>query len=414
MSSNVKRLNRNSLFKKSTIFIFSMFLILTLLSEYIGFMTKKVGGDLISLNLDFDFNRSLLIYVMYFSLTVACFLFVIYWSKIITPLVIVSSNGTLIHLVFLLIAIFYFVSINIFGVGSIVDGRVNSRLVELVYALLQPVFLLPIYFLYFFGRGKLLYLFSLFIYIIAVLFSGFSNYFILILPLFLSVFFKCGRIFQFGFVVLGFLLLPLLRIVKYCFVHNQSFNYFISMLTFDNLIAFGRVMVDRFSYLHNVQYMMGNASQFLSSYESLSLHPFFSNYIGSKIYSAFINDPNAVGNINNLYNYIILGSWGSNTYAPLLSQMLIDPLGAIVVFIFYVFIFMFVSLLLSFISAERWLRVYLTIVPLILYCLPGFYWAYMNLIQSIVLFFLIVVLFKALSVLFNIKTLRKPERLSEV
>jgi hypothetical protein len=378
--------------------IVGVFLVLTVASSVKTLFTEVLGGDLVPLNYSVEPNklwlfsvRELLFQAAFIGVFLLTYRFLLRLN-LYRPAI--GQNNKAIDYFFALLSSLLLLTLAFTNTGSIIRGDGNeNRYLDLAFALLQPFYLLIIYFYAREGESHLIHKMTFLFFVIACILSGLTGYLLYISPfLYSTLRRRIGRNMAGVLLGFGFTLLPAIRMLKFLYINGFDK---IDVITGDlgkSYLAFMEIVIDRFSYIPNVIFISDNAEVFRKMMHSEYL-PFFQGYGGSLIHK--IVSGGAVENINSAVTNMITGLDDSNSTFPMISYFdLSGWLGTGV--LMYGLIVNTVLMLLLAIVLRRERLLFLGLVVSYTLLLGGWFWPYMNFVQAVIVFFGIQVSYRFL------------------
>ncbi|MFZ3404800.1 oligosaccharide repeat unit polymerase [Aeromonas salmonicida] len=371
--------------------LFGAFIFFTIISSFIAIYTGVYGGDFISLDMmavpsditvsTFEVLLAHLIMIVIFT----CGNRITIKNKIIN----VGDNGSMsLHVFFSFIILFAMIVVTFTTTGSIIREGYSNRALSVIFELIQPFYLSIIYF-YVYNDCKLkIYKLNVFLFVLSCLLTGFTGYILYALPFIIKYAVEKIGIKPIIFLSpLMIMSLPLLHIYKYMLKYNMTVLDMVNWLDFEKLIAFSRSIIDRFSYVPNVIFIKNNDQFFYGLISKPENNPVFQGYIGSFIEKIFVGKTS--GNLNLELTSIIMNSndVNSNSTFSLISYVHIDLLFGFFVILYSCFLFFTLKMLLEILIGSRRKYIpFLLFAPTYLYLFQGWFWPYMNVIQAVIIF----------------------------
>jgi len=373
----------------STNLVFYAFIFFTLLSSYLSYYNGYFGGELILLQE--EYNNTYLYYLFFYYIIPIFIYYILYIKtkdikfKHSIVLIEYKSIDNMVHIFFSLIIISFLIIFMTTSVGSISREPSGSRVAELAFALIQPVFLVIFYIYYYVDSTAKIYKLNIFIFVISLFMTGFTGHILYFIPLIISWSFKnFGRKGTILIIISGLLFLPFLRILKFMIQHSIDLNGIVEMYNFDFLLAFVKIVIDRFNYVPVIMFIDWNREYFNNHDIIHEYYPFFQGYIGSFYHKLFYG--NGVLGINAELNFLLTGSYDSNATFPIVSYFSLDILYGIVVLIYSLILYFILFYFIKLYSKTNYYFNYLFFRITYLILLGGWFWPFMNFMQGIVIF----------------------------
>jgi hypothetical protein len=374
----------------------ALFFVCTFISAVLSYNSGILGGDFVSFN--FSVTHEMVLNSTLRSIVFdCCFLLLFYFSFRIFGYggirAIVNSESGKLDFIFAIMLIFLVIAMMLTTVGSAVREGVTNRFVDLLFAFFQPFYLTIIYLYSKGGENGRIKSLVLVLFIFACLLSGFTGYLLYIFPLvFPFVKRKLGIRMGWVLVGLGICFLPVLRFSKFLFLRGVdaiNFEQFGIKEALDYYSIFLEIVIDRFSYVHNIIYIDNNIEFFISKFNESHL-PFFQGYFGSFVYKLYYGG--VVGNINAEVFNSFSGEFDSNSTFPLISYFSISLILGVATLIYFLALnILFIKMLSFIMSRER--TFFLAFLASYTLVLGGWFWPYMNFFQALILYLFILLVF---------------------
>ena len=395
--------------------VFSIFTFFVLLSSYIAYQTNILGGDLYPLQM--NYTQSYLRYLYLYLITNLTF-YIIFMILLKNKIKMKKSSfrkflnfkfdesktkQNYIHFLFLIINFFFLCTVSFTSLGTMIQGDNAPRLVELIYALLQPQYLVLLYIYYFADSKAYLYKINFIIFIFSIVLTGFTGYLLFFLPFIVHYLLKrIGMLRLIIFIIIGLPFLPLLRIYKHMLKYDITIHDMFERLDFAYILKFARVMIDRFNYTQNMMFISEKKAFFLELFNDKAdiYNPLYQGYLGSFFHKIIFHVP--VGNIHAQLQYMITGIADSNPFFPLFAYYLVDKDFGMIVLGYAIILSLLLYLIIESIQNNFYFE-YLLFIILYLYLLGGGFWELMNFFQALILFIFILFSIKILMNKFKVE-----------
>ena len=382
--------------------VFYTFIIFTIISTVISYSLDNLGGDLLTLNIGFPQDYSKYFFLFYLLPTILFYILYLLSMGIKIPYKIIFTHDTetdyVFHIIIFFILIFLLATVVLTPIGTISREETNLRVLALIFAFLQPFYFTIVYIYYYKSSTSRLYKINIMLYIIACGFTGFTGYILFFLP-FIIAFLK-KRINNFWLIVFFLLsipLLPFLRIYKYMYKYNLSLNDIYDKFDIHFYLEFMRTIIDRFNYIPNIFFISDNKEYIHELFRTTKYSPIFQGYIGSLYHKVIFGFP--VGNIHAELQALITGMKNSNSTFPLVSYFSIGLPEGLLNLYYTIFIYLLLTSFISIFSYSNKFFNYLLFLIAYTYLLKGWYWEYMNFLQGIILFTILIITFKYINTL---------------
>lgn len=319
--------------------------------------------------------------------------------------VLVARSRTLLYLFFMFFSLLILFLAISGGVGTIHRDVETNRYVELFFAFFDPYILMivMIYFMFYNMNSerleKLLFFCLISIYIFLVVRSGFTGFLMLLLPIFIGALLRfLSKSVVIVLLVLSVLLFPFIRIGKWI-VGSGIENFSDDFFSVEIIQIATRGVIERFSAVPNMVYInesLINKSEFLQS----NYLPFFQGYIGSFFHKLFFSSPVALNTLL-LHQTMQNTNTDSNSTFPIVSYFSLDVfLGIITLLYISILVFIISRLLLLIFGKTKLgngLALYFLFFVVFFYAFNGWLWAVWGVIQALLVFVFVLMLFGKLS-----------------
>ncbi|SIQ50870.1 hypothetical protein SAMN05421840_101468 [Shewanella morhuae] len=392
---------------------------------FIYALDGHLGGDLSSLswhsNLEILFFSFFLVLISIIFFNIGVFTFVNKVNIGKRGLIHQIPPSMTLHVLFFFIFIFYIFSISKgLGVNGVADENVKNvgSVFKYTFFLLQPHFLLLIYIFCFAGIRNFLYKIIVVGYFLSPLITGAMSTYILLLPYFVLCHKSGVNNARFNylvlfFVVLGFVLAPLLRIAKFVALSlvltnfNSSFesvnfvdkisSILISMVGDEGFLGlyfdFAIHTFERFQVVANIQYLIDNSIMFESFY-----YDFFRTHsIINFTYQLFCNVNESALWIESVVANKINPDISWNVHVSFWGRMIVSGVDSLFIYIFIVFLVLTSVFLSKKISPNL---NELTWCYVLLFVIHGWFLAFFLFVQTVFMFIFLLYLVRFFHIFF--------------
>jgi hypothetical protein len=388
--------------KTSIKLVFWLNTFIIFVSLIISYYSGVYGGDLINLNLKSSVDDILLLLFVYaftcsiyfasLKISVAFGSAFNFIPKVNQYKVIKIADIFAFSLIVFAIIVVYFTT-----TGNIYREGYSNRVLDLIFAVFQPFYLIIFYLYAFHAAAKIFYYINFFLFVLACFLTGFSGYVFFLVPAIVKVVVsRVGYLGLFFSVILGLIFLPLVHLYKYILKYDIPFNEIQALVTPETIAAFTRSIIDRFNYLPNLIYIIENKEVSTSLLSKPEFHQQYQGYLGSIVHKALYSG--SVGNLQGELSYLINGVYRSNSTFPISAFYFIDKIHFFFLAIYSVFSIFLLCFIASRFSMPRSVIRYLVFIPSFFFLMQGWFWPFYNFVQAGLVFYLFVLFFRYMQI----------------
>ncbi|MBW9393708.1 oligosaccharide repeat unit polymerase [Enterobacter roggenkampii] len=321
----------------------------------------------------------------------------------------VDANNNLIDFAFILISIYYFISVVFFNVGVVgIDAESNNapKIFYYLSSLFQPGFIISIYLFYNVINAKFYYKLILLLFILTSLLSGATYQIILLFFLYLSFKKSVGQpipiVKLLLWIIVGLLASPIIRVLKVvlilsyqqaCHECSLSFsdNFFSYVGPDDDYLAtylyFLNRAVERFQMVANVAFFIDDSNGFLSYLSNNGFIDYYKqHWIITLLSSLFSGLPSDNQSIQTLFAEYINGQNNWAAQIGLVSFIFVYDIPNIIIFSVCILLLIMLTVFLSkyfisssFVNELSWVMV-------LILCLHGWIAPFILYLQALLVF----------------------------